>query len=69
MKLHKQDFKAILKTLSVKESKEALAWMTSLSQTELKSIEILVRIQTAQILMQAFLTAKSTSKKRRQKRK
>lgn len=69
MKLQKQNLKTLLKTLSVKESKEALAWITSLSPTELKSIENLARIQTAQFLMEAYLTAKSTIKKKPQKRR
>ncbi len=69
MKLQKQNLKTIFKTLSVKESKEALAWITSLSPTELKSIENLARILAAQILMEVYLVGRSTNKKKAQKRK
>lgn len=51
----KNGFKRMLKALSVEERKEALQWIDSLSEKELKAFEGSDRLRQAKALLTAYL--------------
>lgn len=54
----KQSLKEVLKHLSTKEKREALKWIDSLLDEEIKKLELLTKIQLVQVLTERFLKRK-----------
>lgn len=58
MPSNKQSLKELLKQMSAKEKKEALKWIDSLSDEEIKRLELLTKIHLIQALTERFLKKK-----------
>lgn len=58
MPSNKQSLKEVLKQLSAKEKKEALKWIDSLPDEEIKRFELLTKIHLVQVLTERFLKKK-----------
>lgn len=69
MPSRKQALKDSIKQLSEKERKEALEWIDSLSEKELKKFEQLTKIQLTQFLIEKYINDRILDSKKSSRKK